>query len=106
MAPGVMLVGVYVERFVGHIHLASEDGLEYLFLKAFRLFAFLCGQCGIAVLLRFLCGSLGILYGAFGLGVFFRHIVEKLLDAEHVAVVGDGQGRHAVCHGLVDQRVD
>ena len=34
------------------------------------------------------------------------HIVVKFLDAEHVAVVGNGHAAHAVGYSLVDQRLD
>ena len=54
-----------------YIHFAAEDGFE-----------------------RFLVGL-----GAFG--VHFVHNVVKLLDAEHVAVVGNGHAAHPVGDGLV-----
>ena len=34
------------------------------------------------------------------------HIVVKFLDAEHVAVVGNGHAAHAVGYSFVDQRLD
>ena len=42
----------------------------------------------------------------FELGVNLVYIVEELLYAVHVAVVGDGQTGHAVGNSLVDQSVD
>lgn len=40
------------------------------------------------------------------LALEFVDIVEVFLDAEHIAVVGDGQAGHAVGYGLVDKRRD
>ena len=47
-----------------------------------------------------------VLYGTAGLAVFLADVVEEFLDAEHVAVVGEGNAGHAVGHGFVDQGVD
>ena len=59
-----------------HVHLASQYGLEL----------------GLALLLQF--------------GVFLLAIVEKLLYAHHVAVVGHGHATHAVGYGLVHKPLD
>ena len=58
---------------MSHIHLAAKDGLEGF--------------------LAFLLPTL----------VHSSHIIEELLDAKHVAVVGDGHASHAVIQGLVHQ---
>ena len=60
----------------GHIHLATEDGLERLFTLLFE---------------------------------FFIHrvtVIEKLLNAEHVAMVGHGHALHAIGNSLVDKPLD
>ena len=59
-----------------HVHLAAENGLE-----------------------RFQTLLLALLVDALT-------VVEKLLDAKHVAVVGDGHALHAVADGLVHQLRD
>ena len=42
----------------------------------------------------------------FALGVDFLDVVGELLDAEHIAVVGDGDARHSVGYSLVNQVFD
>ena len=54
-----------------HIHLTAEDGLER----------------GLALVLELAVDGLAV--------------VEELLDAEHIAVVGDGHAAHTVGHSLV-----
>ena len=103
MATSIMLVGVYVKRLVGHIDFASEDRLEDLFPQFFCLGIFFCRKSGVSRSLCFLRSFLGILYCSFRLGILFCHVVVKLLDGKHVAVVCDGERRHAVGHGLVNQ---
>ncbi len=76
MASGVFFVSVGQQRFVGHIHLASENRFE-------RFFAFVLA-----------------------LGVDFVDVVEEFFYAEHVAMVGNGKSRHAVGYGFVYQRGD
>ena len=61
---------------VGHIHLAPEDGLEGLEPLLLAVFVHTCGD------------------------------VEELLDAEHVAVVGDGHSAHAVVDGFLHEVLD
>ena len=58
---------------LGHIHLAAEDGLEGFLARLLALF------------------------------VDADTVVVELLDAEHVAVVGDSHAPHAVGNGLVDE---
>ena len=61
---------------VSHIHLASEDGLERL-----------------QAILR-------------ALAVHLHAVVEQLLDAIHVAVIGESHSSHAVFDGFVHQLAD
>ena len=63
-------------RAARHVHLASEYGLKL----------------GLALLTQ--------------LGVLLVAVVEELLDAEHIAVVGHGHASHAVGYGLVNQPLD
>ena len=70
----VSLVDAVMARVVGDIHLAAEDGFE-LFLALLT-----------------------------PLTVHLAHIVVELLDAEHVAVVGNCHAPHAVGYSLVNHR--
>ena len=38
--------------------------------------------------------------------IYLAHIVHKLLDSEHVTVVGNGYARHAVLDSLIDEFLD
>ena len=106
LARSGLLVG---EPTAGHIHLATQDGFEYLGFEVGYLLA-QRGQLGLLVVDRFVALLDGIdafLY-LFDVilhrTVFLLHQIEKLFYPEHVAVVGQGQALHAVFHGLVDQR--
>ena len=68
-----MLFHLVFLAVVGHIHLAAEDGFEGL----------------LALIHQF--------------SVNARHIIEELLDAEHVAVIGDGHAPHTISNSLVHQ---
>ena len=100
-----------VHGAVGHVHLAADDGLEQL---RFRLGDFLSAsrqlRLGLFVPLRnfFQLGDalLQVLDFPARAAVLLVDIVIKFLDAEHVAVVGDGNALHAVLHGLVHQAAD
>ena len=88
------------------VHLASEDGLEDFLLGLSQLFL----QCShssfidIPLLALQFCqflvqvGNLR-LHGA----VFLFDIVEEILYAHHIAMVGDGHASHTVGHGLVHE---
>ena len=68
-------------------------------------FFFVCQPPAVAHYIHFAAedGFEGFLSGIFPLAVHALAVVEKLLYAHHVAVVGDGHAAHAVAHGLVDQ---
>ena len=72
----VILVELVEAGVVGDIDLAAEDGLE-------QLLAF---------------------FAAFGVNLCY--IVVKFLDAEHVAMVGNGHAAHPVGDGFVDECLD
>ncbi len=77
--PSALVALVGLTKFllaVGHIHLTAENGFE-------RLQPFLLAAA-----------------------VYLIAIVEQLLHAEHVAVVGDGHAAHAVANSLVNQFLD
>ncbi len=103
MAAGVALVGLLMQIFIGHIHLAAKYGLEDFLAQLGGLG--LCFGCGslIAGGAGFGSTSFGILDGSFGLTVFLIDGVEKLLDAKHIAMVGDGHSGHTVGYRLVDE---
>ncbi len=102
----VALVATVDQGVVGHIHLTSEYRLEYLFLQGRRLGAFAVGGLAVAPLVGLVGGFEEVFDGPFGLAVFLGHVVEELLDAEHVAMVGQGDAGHTVGHRLVYQGVD
>ena len=92
------LEGVRAACAVGfHAH----DGLEQPVLRLGA--ALLQGSAlvvGQAVGLQLLVNLLQLVAH---LAVLFCGIVQQFLDAEHVAVVGQRHGRHAVGHAFVDQ---
>ena len=102
----VVLVGMHVERCVCHVDLTSEYRFQYFFLQLGRFGPLGLGCSCVALLGGFGGCFLGVFYRSFGFAVLLVYVVEKLLYAEHVAVVGDGKRRHAVGNGLVDQRLD
>ncbi len=112
------------ERLVAatrHVHLAAEDGLEIghgtllaerglafgnEFVGGFALVGVLAVLAGLGFIRAVAQGlqlCLGILYDALGLARHLAGIVEEVLDAHHVAVVGDGHAAHSVLDGFVDE---
>ena len=90
----------------GHIHLAAEDGHE-------GRAGGLLGHLGLQTLSQRVGGGVGGYFQCAGVELFqlglaldLDDIVEELLDAHHVAVVGDGHAFHAVGQGLIDQGGD
>ena len=49
---------------------------------------------------------LAVLDGGGVLTILLLDLVVKLLDAKHVSMIGQGDGRHAVALRLIDQRID
>ena len=83
----------------GHIHLAAEDGHEVYHPL---LLLHVGGQLGALLLVgQALHLLLHVLELAARLALERGDIVGKLLDAHHIAVVGDGHAAHAVGYGLV-----
>ncbi len=100
----VVLVGVGMHVFVGNIYLAAKDGLENLtFLGLNIAFKFCYGLVTciffafffLELFLQFL-NSLG--YSR----VLAVYVVVQLLDAKHVAMVGQRHSFHPVGNSLVD----
>ena len=103
MSTGIVLVDMSVETLLCHIHLTAKNWLEDFGLELFGLGLACLGLLRVSLFLS-LFGSLeSILYRTLSLGVFLGYIVVELLDAEHVAMIGYGEGRHTVGHGLVDK---
>ncbi len=97
---GVALVDMLVQVFLRHIHFAAEDWTESevcLFCGDFSL------DCGFFAFGGFFELLFEVLYGIFYLSFFLFHIVEILLDAVHIAMVGNCQAGHAVGNGFVDK---
>ena len=95
----------------GAIALAPQDGFEYRRLRlghaaAQLLYAPQLLVRGVLFLQQRLQLLLRLLDLAQRLAVLLIHLVEKLLDAEHHAVVGHGDGAHTVFISLVYQSVD
>ena len=92
----------------GHIHLTSDDGLEQFLLGRFQLLLagsqFRFGIFRIR-LAAFEGGNLllQILYFTVYAPVFLVDVIEKFLDTEHIAMVGNGNSLHSIGHRLVDQ---
>ena len=92
----------------GHIHFTPEDRLEKLLLCGFQLlpasrkFFFRI----LALYFSFLQPGyllLQILDFTVRLAVLLIHIVEKLLDTEHIAMIGHGNPLHSIGHRLIHQ---
>ena len=100
----VLLVDMLMQRLQGHIHFASEYGLEYFFIQLGDQGLVLC-HCFVVVFLAcFGYGFFSLLYFVFNFSVFLFYVVEELFYAKHVSVVGDGESFHSVGNGLVDER--
>lgn len=76
MSASIVFVGVSVQIFVGYVHLATENGDEGVFASVLEL------------------------------AVFLVYVIEKFFNAEHVAVVGDGQTRHTVGDCFIYELID
>ena len=116
--PATVLTAIaFVDTDGGAISLDAEDWFEKLLVQFFDLLLrsdlFLLGR------LWLLDNSLLFLDGIFHLTVLLVHRIGEILDAEHIAMVGEGEAihavflafghqvghlRHAVEHGIV--RVD
>ena len=95
----------------GHIHFTTEDRLEQLLLGSLQLLlaSFQFSHRVFAFHLPlFQSGDflLQVLYLAIGLAVLLIDIVEKFLNAEHVAMIGHGDSLHTVGHRLIHQTGD
>ena len=86
-----------------HVCLAAADGLENTG-TGLRQLSLQLGTGGLVCHL----GKLLLQLGDFipRLAVLLVHIIEKLLDAEHVAVVGHGDGVHPVGQAFVHHTRD
>ena len=105
----VGLAFLLVHGAVCHVHLAPDDGLEQPGLRLGHLGAaggyLLFPGPGVVRrgLLQLGDALLQVFYLAARAAVLLVDVVVELFDAEHVAVVGDGNALHAVLHGLVHQ---
>ena len=120
--PAGLVDALRLEFFVaaaGHIHFATEDGLEIghgplarnlslavgdeLFgrLPRVRIFPLLVRHRRIGTVLQRGEFFLRLLQRTLGLPRHFLGIVEEFLDAHHVAMVGHCHSAHAVAHSLV-----
>ena len=95
-----------VHGATGHVHLASDDGLEQLaFCFGYFLLTSRHLLQGFSILWRsvFQLGQAFLQFFDFSAraAVLFAYIVVELFDAKHIAMVGDGDSFHAVFHGFV-----
>ncbi len=97
----VALVHMCVKVFLRHVHLATEYGLKRMLLGILHCgFGFSHGFFIAAFACR-LERSLGLVKH---LAILLIDIIKKLLNAVHIAVVGEGNTGHTVVHSLIDKR--
>ena len=104
VTPFVRLVAAVGEWPFGHIHLAAEYRLELQL-------ALILGYLGLHFWTQSLALALGSIFQTLArvldftlvFLLYFAHIVSQLLDAKHVAMVGQSEARHIEGHGLVDK---
>ena len=102
MTAFVSLVGTVGQRPPGHIHLATENRLECKFLLILGYFGLDLGTDFLPLLGGSLFETLlCILYFTFELAFEFVDIVEILLHAKHIAMIGKRETRHTVFQGFV-----
>ncbi len=102
----VLGVGLIVEVALGYIHLAAEDGLQILSLFLGESGLSLVDGLLIAACCGFVEGGLSLFYAILDLAVMLLYSIEKLFGTEHVAMVGEGKGRHTVGDSLLDKAAD
>ena len=97
--------------FAGAVAFAADDGFEERRLRLgnefrqFRQPRLLLGT-PFRLRLQLLQFLPEVFDSSLHLAVLLIHLVEEFLDAEHIPVVGNGDGAHPVLRRLVEQRVD
>ena len=104
----VALVGVRTHIGVGNVGLAAKNGLKQLALLLIKV-NFQIGDnvgTGRRFVLLFVNLFLYLLNGTNHISILFIYIVVQLLDAKHVAVVGECHATHAIGDGLINNALD
>jgi len=101
----------FIHRATGHIHLTTNDGLKQSGLS-FSYFSFTDRYFGLLVFTFHFTGFNSgntfflILYFPLRSTIFLIDIISKLLDTEHISMIGYGNSLHPIFHGFIYQSTD